>query len=64
MMSLGMIRYTNAIANGGGFCAWCEELTDLYAHRFEAPELDEDEIEDEPAGLCKQCVDDGALEQF
>jgi hypothetical protein len=61
MMSLGMIRYTNAIANGGGVCSHCEQLTDLFAHRFENFEGWEEE---EPAGLCKECLDSGALEQF
>ena len=64
MMSLEMIQYTNAVLNGGGFCEECHELTSKFAYRF--PDVIDDDIGDleEPRGLCLECLDNEALDNY
>jgi len=64
MMSLHMIQYTNAILNGGGVCEECHRLTSKFAYNF--PEVIDEEVEalEEPRGLCLECLDNEALENY
>jgi len=64
MMSLEMIMYTNAVLNGGGFCENCCELTSKFAYRF--PEVIDEDTGDleEPRGLCLECLDNEALDNY